>query len=70
MEQENLNNQETAQLGIGAVVRSLRYDKPDKNGWSFNYGFIQRISDKAKQYDDGISMEDVDAILLSLADEQ
>jgi len=68
--EETLKNNETAQLGIGAVVRSLRYNKPDKNGWSFDYSFIQRISDRAKKYEDGISMEDVETILFSLADEQ
>ena len=50
------------------VVRSLRHNLLDKNGWSFDYQFIQRIAHRARQYEKGISMEDVDAILLSLAE--
>ena len=57
-------------LKDNAVLSFISHNSPDKNGWSFDYLFIQRIADRARQYEDGISMEDVNAILLSLVDEQ
>ena len=56
--------------GIGSIVRSKQYHTPSKDGWNFEYQFIQRIADRAdEEYGNEISMEDVNAILLSLADE-
>ena len=65
---KNLFKCREQQCNIHNVVRSLRYSKPDKNGWSFDYKFIKKTAERAQQYDDGVSMEDVEAVLCALSD--
>lgn len=43
------------------------YKEPDGNlGWSFDYSFLKRVSDMSENYEERISMEQLDAALLSI----
>lgn len=40
---------------------------PDENnGWNFDYKLLERVADAASEIEEGVSMEDVDAILTVL----
>ncbi len=40
---------------------------PDENnGWSFDYKLLEKVADAACEIEEGVSMEDVDAILTVL----
>ena len=66
MEHENLNNQETAQLGIGAVIGSAYFTKFE-SGANWCDGKIGKYNFQAKLFDEGSTFGIKDGMVSKLA---
>lgn len=43
------------------------YKAPDGNlGWSFDYSFLKSVSDKSEDFEETVSMEQLDSALLAI----
>jgi len=47
-------------------IKNLKRNPEENNGWSYDYRFIQKLSDATKNSEYPVGMEEVESVLKSL----
>lgn len=51
---------------IAKLLKGLLLDIKENNGWAFDYDTLHNIAIEAEDYEDSISMEEVESVLLAI----
>lgn len=51
---------------VAKLLKGLLLDMKENNGWVFDYDTLHNIATEAKDYEDSISMEEVESVLLAI----